>query len=133
MDVFAGVDRILHAGDVGDESVLAILETLAPTVAVRGNMDHAGPVRSLPPSAGLVLEGVRVSVQHFPRDGRASRVRPVADVFVSGHTHRPEIAELDGVLFVNPGSASHPRGGWCPTVAVLEIEDGQARAWIVEL
>jgi len=50
--VLAGVERVLHLGDVGDASILRVLEKIAPVTAVRGNVDRSGP-------CGRLLLGLR--------------------------------------------------------------------------
>jgi uncharacterized protein len=129
---FAGVGRILHAGDVGEYAVVAELETMAPTTAVRGNTD--GAELGLRDEALVSEDGVRILVIHsrgwlHGRDLAAEGVY----VVVCGHTHRAEIAREDGVVFVNPGSAISPRGGDGSSVALLTVEDGVATAQIVRL
>jgi predicted phosphodiesterase len=54
---------------------------------------------------------------------------------VSGDTHVERIATVDGVLCVNPGSATYPHNydTQLGTVGFLEIENGRARATICQL
>ncbi len=129
-DVFAGVDLVIHAGDIGTESILAELELLAPVVAVRGNTDEARWAETLPSSARVRVGATVVEVAHDP----CAPAPPDADVVVRGHTHRPRLEALPGVLHVNPGSASRPRTQRrVPTVALLALGEGPPRARIVEL
>jgi hypothetical protein len=127
----AGSARILHAGDVEDRRALESLSRLAPVTAVRGNMDR-DCCRDLPRSALAEVAGVSILVIHdlalLDLDPAAAGVRAV----VHGHTHRAEIEERGGVLYVNPGSATRPRGGDPASVALLRIgADGALRAEIV--
>src|SRR3712207_3568586 len=111
-DALAGVELILHAGDVGGEEVLLELETIAPVRAVWGNTDPA----SAPGLAGAVVweaEGVTVHVSHghelgSPTPGKLLAAYP-QDVLVYGHTHRALVARAAGRLVVNPGAAGPRR------------------------
>ena len=119
-----GVERILHAGDVGGLSVLRELRGIAPVHAVTGNTDD--PADGLPPRVDLELGGLRVCVTHghelgSPRpDTLATRYD--ADVIVYGHTHRQRLDEVDGCLIVNPGAAGAARFNLKPCVALLTLE-----------
>lgn len=130
-----GVERILHAGDVGGLSVLRELRGIAPVHAVVGNTDDRAD--GLPPRLELELGGLRVCVTHghelgSPRpDSLAARYR--ADVIVYGHTHRPLIEHVGRVLVVNPGAAGPRRFNLKPSIGLLRIENGRATAEIVSL
>jgi len=131
----AGVDAIVHAGDVGAGFVLDHLGAIAPVTAVSGNMD-VGPTALLPLAANVCLGGIRVVAAHRERDlaGSLDPVRAGARVAVFGHTHIAELTERDGVWRVNPGSASAPRGGGPASVAIVTVaEDGAVTAEIVPL
>ena len=137
-DKLAGVDRILHAGDVGDESVLADLEAIAPVACVRGNVDEesglAAPLERL-----LDLDGTRVLLIHqaprpdaLPRSWRERLARDRVRVVVCGHTHEPHLAERGSVLFLNPGGCGRPRFGLPLSVARL-VPGEPPRAEILRL
>lgn len=123
----AGVERILHAGDVGRAGVLAALEHVAPVTAVRGNTDRDPDVAERLPSFSVTdVAGVRFALTHV-RD-RSLTVddarRRGCDVYVFGHTHTPQVRVDDGLWVLNPGSPSRPRGGHGHSVAVVEVSDG---------
>jgi putative phosphoesterase len=128
-DHFAGVDHIVHAGDIGWPSLLFELEAVAPVTAVAGNTDNH-PAWNL--TEVLELSGRRLLVHHIVQPhhltdelrGRIQRVRP--DVVVFGHTHTPRHERVDGVLYVNPGSATQGRCGSPRSVAVLHWTDDAA-------
>lgn len=130
-EVFASVDLIVHAGDVGSLHVIDELELVAPVTAVAGNMDSGTVRRALPSIAAVEFSGVRVRVAHRPEQGEP--LAADADVVVVGHTHAPDIRTAHGSLVVNPGSASFPRAGRRPTVALLEVGPTGVSARIVEL
>ena len=131
----AGVEMILHAGDVGTYSVLRELENIAPTRAVFGNVDD--PLLGLPQHLDLTLDGVRVHVSHghelgSPTPQKLCRAYS-ADVVVFGHTHKPLIEQSGTTLVVNPGAAGPKRFNLKPSVALLDIQGGRATARLIEL
>lgn len=147
-DVFAGVDLILHAGDVGELWVLDALGHLAPVVAVQGNDDSADAKRELPSRQVLAVGGRRILLWHSHHpdrqvelasrkdDGWASKLarsaerarRAGADVVVYGHTHVPMAHVEDDVLLVNPGaiaSGNYVTRQKRQTVALMSLGDGE--------
>jgi uncharacterized protein len=131
-DAFAGIDAILHAGDVGSCRVLHELAAIAPVTAVRGNMDADDCRGALTPLANTVLGGVRVLVCHRMQDVPEPLPDGVALV-ICGHTHVPMRRQVEDVLYLNPGSASRPDGDLPGSVAILTVLDGRATAEIVGL
>ena len=101
-DVFRGVERILHAGDIGSLEVVARLEEIAPVTAVHGNMDRSDVASRFPADATMEVERLRIYLVHRPQDARPGEG---VGVVVQGHTHRSRIEEKDGILYVNPGPA----------------------------
>jgi putative phosphoesterase len=132
-----GVERILHAGDVGDYPVLSALSTVGQVVAVRGNVDRSGPVSDLPLEARLEIAGVDVymiHIGHVPRVWLPQMPEPRPDVAICGHSHMALVERAGGVLFVNPGAAGTGRRFGRPqTLAILRLAGGQAEADIIEL
>ena len=130
-----GVEMILHAGDVGVLSVLRELEGIAPVHAVYGNCDD--PAFGLRQSVDLTLGGLKVHVSHGHEVGSPTperlTARYTADVIVFGHTHKPLIEQHGKTLVINPGAAGPRRFSLLPSVAILRIEDGNARAEIISL
>jgi uncharacterized protein len=124
-----GADVILHAGDLVDGSVLATLESIAPTYAVLGNNDVA-LVGRLPPTVTVDLEGVRVAIIHdsgpsLRRAARMHRRFPDAAIVVFGHSHAPvDSVGHDGQRLFNPGSPTDRRSQPHHTAGVLELADG---------
>ena len=131
----AGVDRILHAGDVGRLSVLRELQGIAPVDAVYGNIDD--PLFALPQHLDLVIDGVRVHVSHGHELGAPTPQKLAAaydaDVIVYGHTHKPLIETVGRKLVVNPGAAGARRFNLAPSVAMLTIINGVPSAEIVAI
>jgi putative phosphoesterase len=129
----AGVDHVLHAGDIGDPSILSELGRIAPVTAVRGNNDRGAWAVALPEIADVKFSGVGVRLIHDVRElGRHTRpTRP--DVVVSGHSHKPLVQEKGNVLYLNPGSAGPRRFSFPVALGFLEIVEHRPRARIVEL
>jgi putative phosphoesterase len=123
----AEVDTILCAGDVEDRRILWELETIAPTIAVEGNCDRAAGLHAdLPAQVSPKLDGVRFLMTHRPTD--VGTPPPDVQVVVHGHTHVPKDIVKNGVRYINPGSPTYPRGGSEPSVAVMEIANGDVKA-----
>lgn len=127
-----GCERILHAGDVGRPEILAALAELAPVTAVRGNVDR-GELARLPRTEALELAGVAILMHHGHEELGLDPVAGGFGVVVQGHSHRPELARRDGVLWLNPGSAGPRRFRLPVTLALLRLERGRAEAELVEL
>jgi putative phosphoesterase len=123
--VFAGVDHIIHAGDVDGAHVLEQLRAVADTTAVVGNLDPAALRTELPVEATGEVRGVRFLVGHVQRELLARHPDPAQegfDLVVTGHTHRAYADWHDGVLYLNPGSATAPSMGEQASVAVVEVD-----------
>ena len=133
LDALQGSDLILHAGDVGPPEILARLRTVAPTVAVRGNVDTAIWATALPLADVIQAEGVQLYLLH---DRAALDLDPKAAGFAAvifGHSHRPGAELRDGVLYLNPGSAGPRRFTLPVTVARLTIDGAELTPAIIEL
>ena len=129
----AGCDRVLHAGDIGGGDVLQALDEIAPVVAVRGNMDLGPWAQNLPKSQVIEVDGLYLYMLH---DVHALDLEPRRAGFaavISGHTHRPHLEEVGGVLYVNPGSAGKPPAGFAPSVARMIIDGGTLRVAFCDL
>jgi putative phosphoesterase len=132
----AGVELILHAGDVGGDAVLDELELIAPVLAVYGNTDDVNDPR-LSAAIDRTIGGVSIHVSHGHEVGSPTPARLLecfaADVIVYGHTHRQLVTRAEGRLVVNPGAAGARRFKLEPSVGLLRIADGRAEAEIVPL
>jgi len=133
LSALAGVDLIVHCGDIGNGDVLDALNALAPVHAVRGNNDRGSWADALPDDKVVDVADRRLFVTH---DVNELSVDPGAEGFaavLSGHSHRPRIENRDGVLFVNPGSAGPRRFKLPIAVARLVVSSLGCEATIVEL
>jgi len=131
LTIFAGVDHIIHAGDILDPAILIALATVAPVTAVSGNLDTGRLAAELPREATGEVGGVRFVVAHKPRrllkrlaTGKIAVGGDGAgpDLVVWGHLHTPTAIWLEGQLQLNPGTASSPdEEDDGPTVAIVEL------------
>jgi hypothetical protein len=133
----AGVDLLLHAGDVGPKAVLDELAVIAPVHAVAGNTDAPGQPW-LASSRVLEIGGVSIHVSHGHELGAPTPAKLLAaypqQVLVYGHTHRQLVARADdGRLVVNPGAAGARRFDLLPCVARLTIADGATDVELIPL
>ncbi len=130
-EVFSGVEHILHAGDVGSQTLLRGLEAIAPVTAVLGNTD-SGVDLNLTEAARigqrkfLVHHIVNPHALTYDLKNWIAREQPDAVVF--GHTHKLLSEIIDGVLFLNPGYAGKPKFGAERSVAVLHCTAQQMQA-----
>ena len=124
-----GSDLILHAGDVGAPEILETLRTLAPVIAVRGNVDTGEWAQALPLTEVIQLKHAMIYMLHILEDLDINPAVAGFHIVVSGHSHKPGQTEKAGVLYVNPGSAG-PRRFYLP-VTVVRL-DLSARPWKVE-
>lgn len=126
-----GSDLIIHAGDIGGEAVLEALQAVAPVVAVRGNNDTGRWANPLPKTQAITIGRVAIYVIHDVNEFEAAQRR--YRVVISGHSHRPSVERLNGVLFVNPGSAGPRRFSLPVGVALLDVHGDSVNAKLIEL
>ncbi len=136
---FAGVDHILHAGDIGAPAVLRELERIAPVTAVSGNVD--GYEQSGRAGEMIIeLAGRRIAIRHIlyeggklTKDGRAFLERERPDLCVFGHTHQPKIEWFGPTLLINPGSAGPRRFRLPRGLGLVTIERGRMTPVLIPL
>ena len=131
----AGVDAIIHAGDIGPYKYVLKMEGIAPTTAVLGNTDGDMP---LDETAVVTLGEKKFLVKHIVNPHRlqvslCERIKQIQpDVVIFGHTHEPFCETLGGILFLNPGSVTQPRGGYRPSMVRLTIDCGEMTPKFIE-
>lgn len=130
---FAGVAHIIHAGDIGRPEVISSLRRIAPVMAIRGNVDTADWAARYPATRTIKLGGRVIYVLHDVNELKLDPVSKGIDVIISGHSHRPDIETVDGVLYLNPGSAGPRRFSLPITVAMLELTKSDIRPVICQL
>ena len=132
LNALRGATHILHAGDVGDIEILAALRSIAPVIAIRGNIDTHGPTAQLPATEAVELDGRLVYMLHSLADIDIKPQAAGIAVVISGHSHKPSVETRNGVLYLNPGSAGPRRFKLPISVAHLYL-DGTPRAEIIRL
>ena len=153
-EAFAGVDCIFHGGDVHDLALLDELEKVAPVYCARGNGEDGSGGRPIQPEDARVkyvwtvqIESLTVGLTHYipvdegppglTLDKFVARYWPekTPDVIVSGDSHTELIAEIDGILCVNPGSPTYPHNydTQYGTIGFLDIDGDRADAsvWLI--
>ena len=128
-----GCSQIIHAGDIGRAEVLDELNRIAPTSAVRGNVDRDEWAATLPLTETFFIDDVLLHVTHDLHDLDLTPAAAGIRVVISGHSHRPRIEENSGVLYLNPGAAGPRRFRLPVTLAHLEISPGSVvRARLID-
>jgi putative phosphoesterase len=118
MDIFAGCDLILHAGDVCREGILEQLRNVAPVTIVQGNNDF---FPNYPDSVSMTLNNVRFTMVHI----LPQRLPQDCDWLIFGHTHRPDDRLVEGVRLFNPGTAGKANKGAPRQVTLLSWKDNK--------
>ena len=130
----AGVEMILHAGDVGGREILDELRIIAPVHAVAGNTDTPG---EYPVEFKTAVGGMSIHLSHGHEVGAPTPARLAArydaDVIVYGHTHQQLVTRIEDRVIVNPGAAGQRRFKLSPSVAILLISGGKAEVEIIGL
>ena len=133
LELLSGVDLIIHAGDIGAQKVIDQLADIAPVLAIRGNVDKGEWSEAYPDDRHVEVEGKQIYVLHNRRDLNFNPESKGLDVVISGHSHKPLIETIDGVLYVNPGSAGPRRFTLPIALAKLEIVGDSVAAQIIEI
>ena len=128
-----GSHVIVHAGDVGRPEVLDRLNEIAPTYAVRGNIDTEAWAMRLPATEAVKVGSLLLWVLHNAAELELDPVAAKIAAVICGHSHKPSIETLNGVLYLNPGSAGPRRFRLPVTVARLNIKGTIINPEIVEL
>ncbi|MDI3464675.1 MAG: hypothetical protein OJF50_003496 [Nitrospira sp.] len=134
---FHGMNHILHAGDIGKQSIIEQLEAIAPVTAVSGNVDEYEE-SGFPREAIIHLNGVHIAIRHvvfeagkLTKEGRAFLDHTRPDICIFGHTHQPKNEWLGDTLLFNPGSAGPKRFKLSRRLGFLTISEGKVSAYHV--
>lgn len=128
-----GVDLIIHAGDIGNIGIMDELKSMAPVVAVRGNMDMSEDLRELPETEAIQVGDALLYIIHNINRLDIAPSKADFDAVIFGHLHYPSVTKHSGVLFVNPGSASQPRRKSSASLALLHIRGNSIKTQIVDI
>jgi uncharacterized protein len=116
-----GSELIIHAGDVGKPEVVEALKTIAPVIAVRGNVDTGAWAAALPATSIIEARSAKIYVIHDLHELNLDLGAAGINIVVSGHSHKPRRKDVSGVLYVNPGSAGPRRFRLPVSVARLNL------------
>ena len=133
VEALQGIEHILHAGDVGDMKIIGALEAIAPLTVVRGNVDHGPQLGNLPLFETVTLGGKDFYMRHVREQVDLDPVAGGFAAVIFGHTHRPTVETVDGVLWLNPGSIGPVRFDLPISMAMLTIEDGKLEPEFITL
>jgi uncharacterized protein len=133
IEALRGSELILHAGDIGRPEIVDRLREVAPTVAVRGNVDTGAWASAFPTNRIVEIAGLRFHLLHALDDLGLDPVEAGIAAIVTGHSHRPSVRFRSGVLFLNPGSAGPRRFDLPVSVARVRVFAQGVGARILEL
>ena len=119
--LLAGVDHIVHGGDIGDPEIIPALRRIAPVSAIRGNVDTSGWGAEFAETELLKLAGRSIFVVHDLKSLNIDSIANDIDVVISGHSHVPKIQRVGQVLYLNPGSAGPRRFKLPITLATINV------------
>lgn len=138
LQLFAGVHRIIHAGDIGDEELIWQLEKVAPVIAVRGNND--ANTMCFPNERMAVVKGRTFYVRHqFATVEKMSAAQQriieqrMPEAVIFGHSHKAYVGQWRGTLLFNPGGAGPKRFNLPRTVGLLELHEDHIAPRIINL
>jgi uncharacterized protein len=129
---FMGCDYIVHAGDVGSRQILDELATIAPLIAVKGNNDTQPWAARLPETELVRIGHAFVYVVHDLNDLDIDLGAANVSVVISGHSHKPKVAQRAGVLYINPGSCGPQRFKLPVCLGEMMVSDGALSARVVD-
>jgi uncharacterized protein len=127
-----GLDLIIHAGDIGNETIIPELEKIAPVYAVRGNVDNGAWAYKFPLKNAVQVEQVFIYIYHGHLELDIALDKNF-QVIISGHTHEPLIEKRNGILYLNPGSAGHKRFSLPVSMAELTIDGSDLKARLITI
>jgi hypothetical protein len=132
-DLFAGVDHILHAGDIGKPEIITELRSIAPVTAVYGNVDSFPLISQFSERVVLTFAGCKILMTHIVDDRTSQGIRrlihstnePEVSIVIYGHTHVARIEVVEKVMLFNPGSAGPARWQTKPSAGLLTLDSGK--------
>ena len=134
--IFAGVDHILHAGDIGEPMIELELKFIAPVTTVLGNTDLGLNFRE---TEVVTLGEKKFLIHHIvnphdPSEKLAAQIqRHQPDAVIFGHTHKKYAATISEIFYFNPGYSGKPKLGTERSVALLHLEAGGFRPEFIAL
>ena len=127
-----GSDVIVHAGDIGNFEIINKLEKIATIYAIRGNIDKENWADEFPETLELEILNKKIFIIHNIKEVDVSNEKKY-NIIISGHSHKPLIKNINGVLYLNPGSAGKRRFNLPISIAQIKIIEGNVSTEIIEL
>ena len=136
--IFKNTDYIFHAGDIGDAGIIKELEFMCPVFAVYGNIDTYPITANFPRVLTQKIDTIVIHLIHDIVSVRLHRyelfrknIKP--DIVIYGHSHRPEYQIYQNTIYLNPGSASKPKGKDKGTVVLLNTSETPLNPEFIEI
>jgi len=134
------VEHIIHAGDIGDYTIISELEQIAPVTRVRGNVDREGQSSRCPDVEILELAGFKIYLTHELKPPKTIQ-DPILHnlqsedfkIVIYGHSHIAYQKMWNDILFFNPGAAGKRRFKIIPSIGLLLLKDSIVESEIVTL
>ncbi|KEI06678.1 metallophosphoesterase family protein [Clostridium botulinum] len=133
LEIFKEVDIIIHAGDVGNSSIIQQLKDIAPVVVVRGNCDGVELGYILKKTEVAQVGKVSIYVLHNLDELDLEPKDAGFDIVISGHSHMPRNESIDGVMFFNPGSAGPRRFKLPISLGMIYVNADEIRGEFIEI
>ena len=134
-----GYDHIIHAGDFINENILDELEVTGRFTGVSGNNDPWSIHQRLGTRKILEIERSRIGICHGDgfwmnafENAKRKFTADEVDIVIFGHSHYPVVKKENGVIYINPGSVSLPRGGSSRSMLELTLDEEKVRYKIIE-
>ena len=127
-----GSDLIIHAGDIGSETIIPELGKIAPVYAVRGNVDKSTWAYKFPLTNVVQIGETFIYLYHGHLELDLTPDQHF-QIVISGHTHVPLVEKRNDVLYLNPGSAGYKRFSLPVSMARIEVDDTNLTAKLVTL
>ena len=127
-----GSNLIIHAGDIGNSAIINKLRKIATIYAIRGNVDKEKWADEFPDTLELEILNKKIFIIHNIKEVNVSNEKNY-DIIISGHSHKPLIEKINGILYLNPGSAGKRRFSLPVSIAQIKIIEGKISAEVIEL
>jgi hypothetical protein len=131
------VDLYIHLGDYIKDAQELFGRLNKTYIAVKGNCDLTDDeeemVIELNGKKFFISHGHKYHIKYGYNNIYYKALEWDADVVLFGHTHMPVSIWYQGILFLNPGSTTYPRGVSNATYGIIEIEEGEIYPQIYEL
>jgi putative phosphoesterase len=131
VNALSGSDLVLHAGDIGDPDIIKRLESIAPVIAVRGNVDVTEALSKFPLKKIIRIGGKQILLVHNISDMDIKPEEKNIDIVVYGHSHKAAKEIKNGVLYFNPGSAGKKRFSYALGTGEIKISGGKVEGRLI--